>query len=134
MSRSPTVILTCVALLIGTTLAAGCGPKTIQPAGTSDESRQLVSEMLDAWKSGKKPDEFQNTHTPKVIVGDEDWSAGAQLKSFEISPPVEYGGNWRVPAVVTVVTEKQGERQRKVAYGVTLKPAITIIRADDTEF
>ncbi|RPI80315.1 MAG: hypothetical protein EHM42_12285 [Planctomycetaceae bacterium] len=129
--RNFSVWLPLVALVL---LPAGCGQQTVKLQGNADESRQIVNEMLDAWKSGRKPDEFQQSRKPPVVVGDEDWSAGAQLKSFDVAAPVEYGGNWRVPVVVTTVTPAQGERQRNVAYGVTLKPVVTIIRADDTEF
>jgi hypothetical protein len=120
--------------LCGAVLASGCGPRAVKLEGTSEDGAKIVAEMFDAWKSGQKPDDFQNSKTPKLIVSDEDWSAGAELKSFELGAPIQNGGNWRVPAVVTLVTKQRGERKHTVAYAVTLKPAVSIIRADDAEF
>ncbi|MCY2967892.1 MAG: hypothetical protein NT069_30405, partial [Planctomycetota bacterium] len=109
-------------------------PGEIKLEGTAEDGAKYVTEMFDAWKSGKSLDDFQKSKEPSLIVSDYDWSAGAELKSYELGAAVQNGGNWRVNAEITISTKDKRERKHKVAYAVTLKPAVSIHRADDAEF
>lgn len=110
-------------------LLAGCG-KPVELKGDGNDARQTLTKVFEAWKQGQPATSFAQ-QTPPWIVSDEDWSAGAKLLEFEIAEPIAFGGHWRVPAKIRLSTEKQGERQRQVAYAVTLQPAVSVIRADD---
>ena len=113
---------------------AGCGAKQLQLEGTPEEGGQVLGQMLKAWQEGTSLDDFAKSRTPAMTVVDEEWAAGHKLKSFEMGTATQFGGLWRVPVKAVVVDPQQGERERSLAYGVTLKPTISIIRADDTEF
>lgn len=115
-------------------LLAGCGAKQLQLEGTPEEGGQVLGQMLKAWQEGTSLDDFAKSRTPAMTVVDEEWAAGHKLKSFEMGTATQFGGLWRVPVKAVLVHPQQGERERSLAYGVTLKPTISIIRADDTEF
>ena len=115
-------------------LLAGCGEKQLQLQGSPEEGGQVLGPMLKAWQEGTSLADFAKSRTPAMTVVDEEWAAGYTLKSFEMGTATQVGGLWRIPVKAVVVHPQQGERERSLAYGVTLKPTISIIRADDTEF
>ncbi|HBH54400.1 MAG TPA: hypothetical protein DDY91_21150 [Planctomycetaceae bacterium] len=115
-------------------LMSGCGQKELKLQGTPEEGGKLLTQMLEAWKDGKSLADYAKSSEPPIVVADEDWAAGATLKSFQMGTPMQYGGLWRIPVKVVVAHPDRGERERDFAYGVTLQPKISIIRADDSEF
>ncbi len=115
-------------------LLAGCGEKQLQLEGTPEEGGQVLGQMLKAWQEGTSLADFAKSRTPPLTVVDEEWSAGYTLKSYEMGTATQFGGLWRVPVKAVLSHPDRGERERNLAYGVTLKPTISIIRADDTEF
>ena len=115
-------------------LLAGCGEKQLQLQGTPEEGGQVLGQMLKAWQEGTSLADFAKSRTPAMTVVDEEWAAGYTLKSYEMGTATQFGGLWRVPVKAVLAHPDKGERERTLAYGVTLKPTISIIRADDTEF
>ena len=65
------------------TALAGCSP---QPA-VSDPgaAKKLLNDTLEAWKSGKQPDDLK-LQSPPIFVGEPRWTKGAKLKEY--SSPV----------------------------------------------
>jgi len=112
----------------------GCGQKELKLQGTPEEGGKVLTQMLEAWKGGKSLADYSRSIEPPIVVADEDWTAGATLKSYQLGTPMQYGGLWRIPVKVVVSHPDSGERERDFAYGVTLQPKISIIRADDSEF
>jgi hypothetical protein len=113
---------------------AGCGAKQLQLEGTPEEGGQVLGQMLKAWQEGTSLADFAKSRTPAITVVDEEWAAGYTLKSYEVGAATQFGGLWRIPVKAVLSHPDRGERERSLAYGVTLKPTISIIRADDTEF
>lgn len=123
-------------LLIGwlAMLLAGCGEKQLKLEGTPEEGGGVLEQMLKAWQGGTSLADFSKSRTPAITIVDEEWSSGYTLKSYEMGTPVQFGGLWRIPVKAVLAHPERGERERSLAYGVTLKPTLSIIRADDTEF
>lgn len=115
-------------------LLAGCGEKQLTLEGTPEEGGQVLGQMLKAWQDGTSLADFSKSRTPAITVVDEEWATGYTLKSYEMGTATQFGGLWRVPVKAVLSHPDKGERERSLAYGVTLKPTISIIRADDTEF
>jgi hypothetical protein len=117
--------------LAGLLLFAGCGPKSVNLAGTAPDAKKVLSSSLEAWKEGRKPDQLQSG-TPAVVMVDGDWAAGKSLKQFDVpGDAVRTGGHWRVAAVLTLGESGRPDSKKNVAYAVTLDTPISIIRADD---
>jgi hypothetical protein len=109
----------------------GCSAGPMQLVGDEDEARTVLTQALDVWQAGHKPDSLKQEQ-PVVHVADEDWQAGKTLKGYEVTgEPQEAGGHWRVSALLTLWADGESESKKNVAYAVTLEPAITILRADD---
>jgi hypothetical protein len=110
---------------------AGCGPSQMQIAGTEEDALEVLTIALDAWKSGEKPDELKQ-ESPPMYVQDEDWTGGRSLKDFKPhDAPKEFGGEWRVLAMLTLDGGGMPEEQKLVAYSVTTAAkAIVITRSD----
>lgn len=103
----------------------GCGT---QPAQSDPAAaKQLLSETLEAWKSGKKPEELKSL-APPVYVGDQRWASGAKLVDFTITSDGEYHqSSVRIP--VRMKTDKDA-KPREVAYWVSTNPAKSITLAE----
>lgn len=118
--------------IVAMLVLAGCSGGPVQVAGDEADALTWLSAALDAWQAGQKPDELRNEQ-PAVYVADHDWQSGQALKAYQvIGAPEEVGGHWRVSAQLTLVVDGRSEIQKSVAYAVTVEPAITVLRADDT--
>lgn len=108
----------------------GCGdPKPIKVGGEGVDAVAAVTDVLTAWKDGKKTTDLAE-QDPKVIVRDEDWEGGAKLKSFEVKrDPKQEGGNWRVETTITLETGSA----KPVSYAVVVEPLISVMRMDVIE-
>ena len=118
-------------------LAFGCAPGEVRPQADADAARALLTQTLDAWKAGQKPEDLRSAN-PVVYVTDEDWSAGRRLTGYElVDEPVPNGSHWRVFAKLTL----QGDRParpaakskpaaRKVCYAVSPGSPASVSRSD----
>lgn len=113
---------------------AGCSPSQMQIAGSEEDALEVLTIALDAWKAGEKPDELKQ-ESPPMYVQDEDWMGGRSLKDFKPhDAPKEFGGEWRVMAMLTLDGGGKPEEQKLVAYSVTTaKKAIVITRSDNLD-
>lgn len=75
-------------LALITAFAVGCARKgNVKDYVPPQESAQkALTTALDAWKSGKAPDQIGAT-APAVVGQDVDWTAGKKLTAYEIVGP-----------------------------------------------
>ncbi len=108
----------------------GCGAGQIRVAGDADAARQALTQVLDAWKSGKSADDLKSG-SPSVVAVDEDWAGGKELKSYElVEHPQENGSHWRVFANLTLATKGKTGKPEQVCYAVTLGSPTSVLRSD----
>lgn len=121
-------------LLAGLLSTIGCGgTQQVEVAGAPEDAGKMLAVALDAWRDGKKADELMSGK-PRIMAQDEDWAAGAALKSYsEPAAPLKYGGHWRVATTLTLAPAGKPEVKKPVAYAVTLGSPVSIIRVDDRE-
>ena len=107
------------------TALAGCSP---QPA-VSDPgaAKKLLNDTLEAWKSGKQPDDLK-LQSPPIFVGEPRWSKGAKLKEFSIAGDGEYFQS-SVKLQVRMKIDKDS-KPREVFYWVSTNPANSVTLAE----
>lgn len=116
-----------LALLIG-----GCGPSEVRaPDSDINEARELLSNSLELWKSGKKAEDLRSLNPP-VYFADDQLAKGAKLKDFRILTNGEmYVTNVKFEVELQFNgADGQEDRQRKIEYLVTTVPAKTISRLE----
>lgn len=110
---------------------AGCGRGNVAPPGASDPAaaKQALSQALDAWRSGAKPDSVSGT-----IVSDEEWAGGTQLLSYQLQGDAKPHGNSVRQQATLEVRGPDGKGLRKTAlYQIATNPKVTISRSDALE-
>lgn len=110
-------------------IVPGCGGQPAAPQGVDDDAGEAVTVVLDAWKEGMSFEDFRSSD-PAFNVAEQDWQAGLTLKDYSLAKAEPNGGNWRVSALITVVSAGKSEQQKRVSYDVTTEPAITVFRFD----
>ena len=124
---SPQYLLAALLLIA----VVGCGRGNVAPPGPSDpaKAKQALTQALDAWRSGAKPDSVSPT-----IVSDEEWAGGAQLLSYELQGDgAVFGTSIRQKAMLEV-RGADGKALRKTAlYQISTAPKVTINRSDALE-
>lgn len=108
----------------------GCGKAT--PVENGDAlAHGVITQCLNAWTDGKKPDELR-TMEPAIVVVDEDWKAGRHLIDFEmVGKGLFDGRNLRIP-VSLILQDARGRKQTITAsYVIGVDPAITVVRQMD---
>ena len=86
-------------------------------------ARSSLQGALQAWVDGQSPEDLQ----PTIIMGDQGWSKGRKLRSFEILPDEETtdGSNLYI-RVKRKFVDESGTSESKVTYIVGTSPSITI--------
>ncbi len=118
-------------LLLGILLlvvVSGCGLKGNPYPVNAVKARELLKTAMEAWKSGKTPEEMPNG-TPAIVVQDFDWMQGKKLKDYEInSQDAETGAN--LTSQVTLhLEDKEGNTEEKAVYYVVgTSPNFTVFR------
>lgn len=104
---------------------SGCSPKPVQSDPAA--AKQLLSDTLEAWKSGKKPEDLKSL-SPPIYVGDARWSRGARLIEFSIAGDGEYHqSSVRIPVRMKV---DKDVKPREVFYWVSTNPANSVMLAE----
>ena len=124
---------TCLGNTIGLlvlALVVGCrSGGTIAVVGSEEQVKQVVTSMLEAWKSGSSLADFTTSHT-ELVVADEDWQSGAGLVGFKmIDPATANGSHWR-QKVELQTKVKSKMKPTVVYYAVTLGEKTSILRSD----
>jgi len=112
-------------------LAAGCGPGTLETKGDAAAAKATLAKVLDTWKAGQTPEDL-HVGDPKIYASDEDWIAGRKLASYEIlgDETVPNGAGWRVFANVTVTGLGATGKPQKVCYLVEPGSPSAVARSD----
>ncbi len=118
-----------VLVLILALVLSGCG----QTARTSDqdEGRKALETVLDAWKSGARPDAFAQ-QSPTIHASDGDWKSGLALQGYRASDEARLVGTDLNYAVDLELMTPRGQVVKKTAvYAVTTHPQLLVLRMDE---
>lgn len=112
-------------------LLTGCwGPGEIQLKGDPEEVKTTVQHVLDAWKSGQKPETLQ-AESPQIFVADVDWSSERKLEEYKFDgEPIENGSTWRVYVILKYGKTLRPIPPQRACYVVTMGKRISMLRGD----
>jgi hypothetical protein len=120
------VVLILVLLMV---LGSGCG--TSARTSDPDEGRKALQTMLDAWKSGAKPDDFAQ-QSPSIHASDGDWKSGLALQGYRTGDEARLVGTDLNYAVDLELKTPRGQIVKKTAvYAVTTHPQLLVLRMDE---
>jgi len=111
-------------------LAAGCGAVYSPEAHRvdPDSARSTLEIVLESWKAGLEPGDWQEK-SPPVVVQDMEWLSGAKLTSFEVLGTQPVDANLLCEVKLTLANDRQSELQRTVTYLVSTSPKLTVFRS-----
>lgn len=107
---------------------AGCGVKGNPYPVNPVKARELLKTTMEAWKSGKTPEEMPQGD-PAIVVQDFDWMQGKKLTDYVINPQdAETGAN--LTCQVTLhLEDKDGKAEEKAVYYVVgTSPNFSVFR------
>ncbi|WP_422926165.1 hypothetical protein [Singulisphaera sp. PoT] len=108
----------------------GVGGQPMSPPVDPDKGRNVLREVLDAWKDGK-PYETFTAQGASTRVADEDWLEGQTLVAFEVDTKDQLIGDVLRCPVSLSLKDKGGKGSKKrVYYNVTTAPTPSVIRQD----
>ncbi|MDX1929104.1 MAG: hypothetical protein SFV81_21430 [Pirellulaceae bacterium] len=114
-------------ILVSLTLS-GCGYSAAEHRVTSTTARTTLESVLKSWQAGESSESWQQK-TPKVVVQDMDWRAGAKLQSFEILGEGEaIDANLHCQVKLKFAQPQNGKKEITVTYLVGTSPVLTVFR------
>jgi hypothetical protein len=117
--------------LVGVALVLVCGcSRGLPEPPDPGQARQALISALEAWQRGEKAADLQS-RDPALHVADADWRQGCQLQGYKILHGQEdRASSLRVPVSLSLRDSRGKTTEKRVAYLVGTRPAITIIRED----
>lgn len=94
-----------------------------------DAARQALTSALDAWKSGKAPDQI-GASQPAINAQDQRWTAGKKLSAYEILAAVTDDESHRRYTVKLTI---EGAEPQEATYIVFGKDPLWIVSAESYE-
>lgn len=120
----------CVALILGTLLACGCGKTETDYKPTATAARDALTAGLTAWKEGKAAADLASAKGPPVVhFADYQWRGGKRLANFRVldeTPTLE--GSTQM---FRVELEVAGEKPQSAEYYVVGIDPLWIMRDRD---
>jgi hypothetical protein len=116
-------------------VVAGCGGTNYTPPAETNptEARTVLSNVLDAWKSGTSAESLKE-QSPPVYVSDHDWTLDSKLTGYRfLGEPTLHGNNARVQVQLQLTTAGKKPRSVNATYIVALQPVISVARSDMDE-
>ena len=108
----------------------GCGSPSPAAASDPNLARTTLEKVLDSWKKGEASTALAKD-SPIIFISDEDWEAGARLKSYKIESEGELvGTSLRAPVTLKIQDPKGRPQTRKVFFTVTTQPVLRVDRQD----
>lgn len=92
-------------------------------------ARDTLKSVLTSWQKGETAESWRQ-HDPEVVIQDMDWTAGKDLRGFQLLDAGEaVDANLHCQVKLTLVDPQQGPVEETVTYLVTTSPKLTIFRA-----
>lgn len=114
-------------VLLFASAVAGCGQKPPDPVEPLLAQETLVR-VLDGWKAGLQPADFQK-QTPPVVVQDMEWQEGAKLVSYEtLAAGMPVDANLHCNVRLVLAAADGTESTKTVTYMVGTHPVLTVFR------
>jgi hypothetical protein len=116
-------------LTLASLALTGCSTgSTLPPATDPAQGREALKTVLETWKRGGTIDELKRANPP-IVARDPDWSAGAKLASYEITPDESRAGVDLVLTTKLSLVQPDGKtREKKAAFTVAIGSSTVVTR------
>jgi hypothetical protein len=109
---------------------SGCGSGGSAHQADPTQAQDTLHAVLDAWKSGGKPEELEK-RTPPIRVKDLDWVGGFKLVGYQAGAEGKLVGYDMNYSVVLQLESPNGKSVKKNAvYTVTTQPGLLVSRQE----
>jgi hypothetical protein len=116
-------------LVLALVLGSGCSPSA-RPSDPS-EGRKALQAMLDAWKSGAKPESFASQN-PSIHASDGDWRSGLVLQNYgAVGEGMLVGSDLNYPVELVLKNIRGQVTKKNAVYAVTTHPQLLVLRTDE---
>jgi len=107
-------------------LLSGCGRK-LDPDVDPAEGDKALRTALEAWKSGKSPEDLEKEHPP-ILMNEDDWRMGKRLLDFKMESGSLSGRQVRCRVQIKLQGKDGKTVDREAVYIIDTIPRIVIVR------
>ena len=109
---------------------AGCGTSGAAFKADAATAQETLQAVLDAWKSGAKPESLES-RTPPIRVVDLDWQEGYTLVDYKADVQgrlVGYDMNY--PVVLELKSPSGNAVKKSAVYTISTHPQVLVLRQE----
>jgi hypothetical protein len=107
-------------------LLPGCG-RGLDSNADQDTADKALQTALEAWKSGKSPNDLEKEH-PSIIMNEDDWRTGKRLLEFKMEKGTLSGRQVRCRVRLKLQDKDNTTVDRDATYTIDTTPRIVIVR------
>ncbi len=107
-------------------LVMGCG-RGLDPAADPAVADKALQTALEAWKSGKSPQDLTKAR-PSIIMNEDDWRVGKRLLDFDMEKGSVSGRQVRCRVRIRLQDKNDKTVDRDAVYIIDTVPQIVIVR------
>jgi hypothetical protein len=115
-----------VFIVLALCLVPGCG-KSLGPDADPDQADRVLETALQAWKSGKTPEDLEKGQ-PSILMNEDDWRTGKRLLDFKMEKGALSGRQVRCRVRITLREKDDKTVERSAVYIIDTTPRIVIVR------
>ena len=113
-------------IVLAPCLVTGCG-RSLDPAVDPAEAGKALQTALEAWKSGKSPQDLAKA-SPFIIMNEDDWRVGKRLLDFDMEKGSVSGRQVRCRVRIKLSDKDDKAVERDAVYIIDTVPQIVIVR------
>src|ERR1043166_4047521 len=115
-----------IAIAFAPLVLTGCS-RGLDPDADVDVADSALRTGLDAWKSGKTPDDLEKGQ-PSIIMNEDDWRGGKKLLDFKMEKGALSGRQVRCKVRIKLQAKDGKTTERDAFYIIDTTPRIVIVR------
>ncbi|HEY7314237.1 MAG TPA: hypothetical protein VH643_33100 [Gemmataceae bacterium] len=112
--------------MLGVCFLQGCD-RRLDKAADADEGAKALQTALQAWKSGKLPEDLREVK-PSIVMNEDEWRVGKRLLDFKVEEIALSGRQIRATVQIKLEDKSGKTRDQKAIYIVDTTPRIVIVR------
>ncbi len=112
-------------MAVGLGLLSGCS-RGLGPDADLEQADRVLETALEAWKSGKTPQELEQGQS--ILMNEDDWRTGKRLLDFKMEKGALSGRQVRCRVRITLRDKDDKTVERSAVYIIDTTPRIVIVR------
>jgi hypothetical protein len=115
-----------VLAILSTCLLQGC-QRRLDKNADPNEGNKALQTALEAWKSGKSPEELTKMK-PSILMNEDDWRLGKRLLDFKVEESSLSGRQIRARVQIELQDKDGRKLDQRATYIIDTTPRIVIVR------